>query len=260
MSRYSILIDGKPTEMPSVTEILNFMEKPALKQWAANCAVDFIRAGGSLDEAATAWKLKSEDALDVGSIVHHAIEAYVDGRKADFSGLDGELLEQARKSFQSFLDWERENNVQWLASELTVARPPFFAGTLDALAIVNGEHFIMDFKTSAAVYNEYYYQLALYQTALEWTRRNPFDYLDSVRIQHASAYRGDFSHTPKIGVLRIPKDGSPAEWKTKSWKDVLEYRDGAILLMGAYYGIAKRRLKNNVVRAMDVLALFDEDI
>lgn len=258
MSRYTILVGGKPTEMPSVTEILGMLDKPALKQWAVDCAIRCIENGGTLDEAKFAWK--NRDALDVGSIVHHAIESHIAGYKPDFSALDGENLSQALASYKSFEEWEGSHSVRWYANELTVSLPPLYCGTLDALANIDGVDYILDFKTANGIYNDYWIQLAMYHRAFEHLRQNPMEYLDKMKMPHRSEFHGKFEHRPSFGILRLPKDGSPAEWKTKSFDDMRDFELGGFLACGLFYAFSKRRLQNNKVSAADCAKLFIESI
>jgi hypothetical protein len=77
-------LDGKP--LTGVTTIIGILDKPALIQWSANQAVDFIEdklesglglTGFDLDEARKAWTRKRDKAGDIGSLCHSWIEDFV---------------------------------------------------------------------------------------------------------------------------------------------------------------------------------------
>ena len=246
--------------MPSVTEILDMLAKPALVPWAVGLAVKYCEAHageeGVFSAAKTEYRSASDAAMDIGSVVHHAIESHCAGCQPDFSGLDGENREKALVSYQSFLAWEGSHSVRWLGSEIAVRNSRFYAGKLDALANVDGVDMIIDVKTSNAIYNEYFIQLAMYQAALEWTRQNPSEYLDTYKMPHKMQYHGQFSHQPEAAVLRVPKDGGAAEFKTMSFEKLREKQLAGFAACVLYYGESARRLKGNKVTAAEAWEYF----
>src|SRR3990167_1580215 len=76
-------LDGKP--LTGVTSVLNVIAKPALIQWSANMACDYIRDNYSvgcameslLQEARTAHRKKKEGAADIGTRVHKYLEEWI---------------------------------------------------------------------------------------------------------------------------------------------------------------------------------------
>ena len=78
------------------------------------------------------------------------------------------MIEDHKDMLESFLKWEEEKKVSWIKSELVIAsRKHKFAGTLDALALVDGELCLIDFKTSKRVSKSAFLQTAGYQICLE---------------------------------------------------------------------------------------------
>lgn len=86
------IIGKKGGDVPSVTTILKVLDKPALPQWAANCARDYIQ--NEIDtclldpvpkymlsewavDAAKNFRAVSSTAMDVGTRVHDLIEVYL---------------------------------------------------------------------------------------------------------------------------------------------------------------------------------------
>ena len=216
-------------EYPSVTTILGILDKPALKGWAAGCAVDYVRehldviknsenvhdAETILSDAVYAFKAVSRGATDIGSEVHHAIERYIKHGE----DVRGDISDEAQHGFLAFLEWEEKNDVDWLESELTLYHDDeYYAGTCDAIAEIAGNIYLIDFKTSKAVYDEYRYQLAAYQKC-----------------------RPD---VPNVAVLRLDKETGEPEFKDLSYR--LDVSKRAFeRCTDLYYALKRRRLKNN---------------
>ena len=84
--------------------------------------------------------------------------------------------EKAANSINAFREWIKQNEVEWLAAEQRVySRTHNYAGTVDAVARVNGEFAVIDFKTSAKIYEEYYLQVAAYSKCVEDIYGEPVD-------------------------------------------------------------------------------------
>ena len=162
--------DGKP--MTGVTTILSVIAKPALINWAANTAVDYIAehlselsdqelADSILSEARKAHTRKKEAAGDIGKLVHSAIEEFVK------TGKEPELNEQGMKMFENFRKWVKDNKVEFIESEKHLySESLFVGGILDMVVKIDGKLWIADVKTGG-VYPEALYQMAAYQILLE---------------------------------------------------------------------------------------------
>jgi hypothetical protein len=173
-----------------VSSVLAQLNKPALVQWAANCAADYIQQQWDKDKeiilatrpqcAVDKWvamhterakrnfRSVSRAALDVGTAVHEAIEEYLKvgvKRKMD--------SKQAQAGFDAFFKWmdsfgiSRDNTVHtertvygsWVSDTGSYR----YAGTYDWLVEKGGELWLVDFKTSKGFYEEMPYQLAAYK-------------------------------------------------------------------------------------------------
>ena len=222
-------------QYPSVTSIIGQLEKPALIAWASNCAVDYVAenikaiqnpAGPHvvdhiLRDARQAFRNAGDKAKDIGTITHDAIEQYV---KAGVDSSES-YPEQVQNSLLAFYDWEQKNHVVWEESELTLFNiEKGYSGTCDAVATVNGVRYLVDFKTSKAVYDEYRLQLAAYRAAynLMYPDR-PLDH---------------------VAVLRLDKETGEPEWRDLDNKLAFHQRTFEVLTT-LYYVQKKRRLKNN---------------
>ena len=129
---------------PSVTTVLGCLNKPALVQWSANCSVEFIKdhmdeilGGGASEEridqilkkAKTAHRTVSKGALDVGSIVHDAIETYLKG--GDPEPIIGDVA-QAQTAFEAFVEWKITTKFEPVGLECRVFHPTLlYGGTFD---------------------------------------------------------------------------------------------------------------------------------
>ncbi len=167
--------DGKP--VPAVTTILNRLSKPALIQWAADCAVEHIRehwlGDAPLDvakrqailaEAAKAHEVKRDTAGDLGTTVHHCARQLMAG--APYVRYEG-LGEKPLEALGRLLAWKREAKVEPIALERRVmSLRHMYAGTTDFFGRIDGRLAVLDYKTSRRIYDEFWLQAAAYEVAL----------------------------------------------------------------------------------------------
>jgi hypothetical protein len=228
MARYT----ENDIDYPSVTEVNGQIDKsPALMQFAVNNSISWIIE--NIDDSMTIddiikvindskykYREESNKAKDIGSQVHSLIEDYIK------FGLDKttkiEYCQEVQNSFLAFLEWEKENNIKWVKSEFRlINNVEMFAGTCDAVCEINGELFLIDFKTSKDFYYENYLQVAAY--LMTYNLENPA--------------------VSRAGILRIDKETGLPEFK-----EVLELDkkyQAFLKLLDFFYMSKKRRLKNN---------------
>ena len=140
-----------------------------------------------LEEAKGAARRKSGKAKDVGHEVHDAIEQYIKKGK-----IPEGLSPEAKKGFEQFLIWEAKAKPVWVASELIVcSEKNQLAGTMDALAVINGNLEVVDFKTNNQISEDAFLQTAAYQMMLT-------EMDNSIEIKGRR-------------IIRVPKDGSPVQ-------------------------------------------------
>ena len=121
--RHIYSVDG--VTIPGVTTIGDIVAKPGLIGWAANEASDYfmsqIEPGKSYDEvqldsiyrtAKRAHTMKKEDAASVGTITHKWVQNYIEGKDPGTP-----VNEQVKGATDRFLDWVKEYDVKFLASE-----------------------------------------------------------------------------------------------------------------------------------------------
>lgn len=157
---------------PSVTTVLQAVAKPALVPWAARRVAEAAVADAHVilklrqidPEAAierlakSVWRDKTR-AANTGTLLHRAAEAITGHGRFQVSPESAPLVRQ----FQAFLE---AHQPYFLHREVTVySREHGYAGTLDAIAEIDGRTVLLDFKTSKHVYAEHALQLAAYRHA-----------------------------------------------------------------------------------------------
>lgn len=172
---------GRTVELPSVTTILNIVNKPAIAGWAARSVAEYAVHNHALihtmleeNDTDNAIKLLKgspwttrDKAADIGSQVHALIEQYVLGQEVA-------PTETEQLYFQGFLDFVSDfPSLQFESAEVTVYNLTYgYAGTTDAIVMFGGKRGIHDWKTrqgktaaSLEVYETERLQLAAYAHA-----------------------------------------------------------------------------------------------
>lgn len=213
MVRYEI--DG--VEYPSVTQICEMLDKSgALLPWATKCMRIALENGAPIVVAENAWKTVSEEAKDIGSQLHDLIEQYI--KTGCDKSVSVAYSEPVQNGFLAFLEWEAKAHIAWLDTEKTVYDTErCYAGTLDAIAVIDGKKYVIDFKSSRGFYDGYDLQISAYAQIV------------GVR---------------NCGILRLDKETGIPEWKDYS-KHIDKNIAAFNLLLEFYYMYKKRKLKNN---------------
>ncbi len=154
---------------PSVTTILSIKNKPALVGWAkretAACAVrnlpmlrQMTEAGGP--EAAVEWLKRIPDfardrSADLGSRVHAVAEAIGRGESV---AVEPDISPFVAAYRRDFLDAFRPSFIELEPMVCSVRHE--YGGTADAFVEIDGEIWLIDYKTGSGVYPETALQLA----------------------------------------------------------------------------------------------------
>ena len=149
--------------VPSVTNIIGILNKPALPRWAAKVvaeqAASMKASLANLDDAeivdmlkGSPWR-KSGRAADRGTTIHAYLECRMLG--IDPPEISGEAARFRRAADEWLDDWKPEV----VATEQTVFGPDY-AGTGDLWCMRDGTLAVVDFKSSKAIYSEAALQLA----------------------------------------------------------------------------------------------------
>lgn len=142
--------------IPGVTTVLGILAKPALVSWANKLGLQGIDSSKYRDQAA-----------DVGTITHLLIMGHLTRQTVSLTEYSQQDIDTAQNCMKSFCEWEKSHKVEPILVETPLSSDIYgFGGTPDCLAKVNGELELLDFKTSKAIWNEYFYQLAAYRQLL----------------------------------------------------------------------------------------------
>jgi len=156
-------------DVPSVTNCIGVLDKPALPRWAAKMVAEkawkLRHSLPEMDEAdcvdtlkASPWQKSGRDA-DRGSSIHDWLETHAtDGPEAAEALVEGLSADAMRylPAARQFLEvWQPE----FVHTEFTVFGADY-AGTADFMARIDGSLVLGDYKTSKAIYPEVALQLA----------------------------------------------------------------------------------------------------
>ena len=153
------MYNGVP--VPRVTTILEYCSgsNEYLMRWAA-------RLGDK-------YTYEKQRTLDIGSKVHEVIEEYLTlGTTYGLKNLSSSMKNEVQTSFNNFLSWYKRVTVNFgwrieiFASEIPLICP-WFGGTADAIMVINGRRYIIDFKTSKKLTLEYFIQVSVYKWIID---------------------------------------------------------------------------------------------
>jgi hypothetical protein len=147
----------KGEDFLSVTNALGALAKPALPNWAAKSVAEYVienlgqinamcnkgDADAALDVMKRApWRTRDR-AADIGTALHAAAEAHVLGTPTP------EPAESVAPLLGHFVQFLADYKPEYECAECSVYnRAYFYAGTLDALCRIDGELWLIDYKTS----------------------------------------------------------------------------------------------------------------
>ncbi len=161
---------------PGVTTVTAVLDKPALTAWklgqVATAAIENAerliedRDAGKTDAAAKWLTTLSTSAMDRGSRIHAAIESVLRREPYELDPRDEPAIAGARA-------WLNETRVKPVAVEAFLLHPTLgYGGTLDLIAEIDGETWLLDWKTGKSVadpkgvvYADHRLQLAAYANA-----------------------------------------------------------------------------------------------
>ena len=150
--------------VPRVTQILQtFNNDDRLMYWANSLGFRRTKYKEALNKAAT-----------IGTHIHNGIEKYLEEKSYlildDIHSSAGyENYSEIDNGIRSFIKWyddvSKSNNIEILSMEQKLVCP-WFGGTYDCLAKINGKIYLIDFKSSNHVGYKYFLQLAAYRYML----------------------------------------------------------------------------------------------
>lgn len=216
-SDHSYWYDGK--RMTGVTTVIGVIGKD-LANWAANCAVDCMLAGGTEKEARVAHLKIRDDAASAGTDCHKEAETIINfAIKHNDGYLHEEDLKHESPQIQMFVKWALRRKVQFITTEQKVySVKNFYAGTFDMVFKMNGKVYIGDIKT-----RKYYWNL---KTGIFWT-----DFLQMGGYAVALKEMKPEVQLDGLALIRLGKDGT---FEIGIKKDIKKWMDGFLLALGLY--------------------------
>ena len=152
-TRYK-LADG--TQVPGSTTITGILAKPALIPWANRLGLQGIDSTKYRDEAGI-----------IGTLAHYLIQCHIQKTEPDLSGYAPDQIDAAENAVISYYEWEGQRNVTPILCEVPLVSEVYrYGGTIDLYAEIDGQHWLVDFKTGKALYPEMRYQVAAYEQLL----------------------------------------------------------------------------------------------
>jgi hypothetical protein len=187
--------------VPSVTNVIGILDKPALPRWAAKMVAESAyRMRHALSEMGESeavdmlkgspWS-KSKRAADRGTDIHGYLEARLNDWEVEDLSPDAEPYRAAADA------WFETADVDVVATELTAFHPGY-AGTMDLVCRIDGRLTIADFKTSKAIYDEAALQLAALWGCYTDMHGDPVPWRDT---------HGVLAEPVDLLVVRIGEDG-----------------------------------------------------
>lgn len=174
-NRFYIDPEDGDVKVPGVTSVVGQLPKDFLTFWAAKEAAEAAVSNwdivselckrdpaGAVDYLKGAHRRKSKAATDLGSAAHDYFERLARGEVVNDRHVHVDVKPHVRH-FREFLD---EVQPEFLYLEETIWHDTHqVAGSFDAIAKVEGDLVVLDWKTSKAVYDSVALQLSAYRYA-----------------------------------------------------------------------------------------------
>lgn len=143
-------------KVPGVTTILQILAKPALIHWAWDLGTKGIDYRKHRDRMA-----------DIGTLAHLMIVDYLKNEKSDYPEYSKSDIDKAENCLISFYEWLKHKELKPIDIETPLVSNLYgYGGTVDCYCWLDGIPTLIDFKTSKAIYDEMYYQVAAYKQLL----------------------------------------------------------------------------------------------
>jgi len=167
--------DGK--RVPGVTTFIGVLNKPALVPWANNLGLQGINVKDYVDDKADIGTLDHEMMfVDLNNLMtdmfpernlllEEVDENYVPIRvKGYYTGLQ---IEIAQIGFKKYLDWKERHTIEPIILEKGMVSEKYqYGGTIDSYCLFDGVPTLIDYKTSKAIWPEYFIQVSAYRQLL----------------------------------------------------------------------------------------------
>lgn len=152
------------------------------------------------------YRKVSQEACDVGTLAHFMIEALLNGFVCDLSDYEQDLIDKALVSYNKFADWWETQDLEKVATEIQLVNEPYrYGGTIDFIAKKpNGDHVLIDFKTSKKISDSYWRQCAGYAALWDQNHDHKADkrIKDHCIVRIGKQEEGDFEVVWKTDLLK----------------------------------------------------------
>jgi hypothetical protein len=130
------------------------------------------------------YRKERDKAADIGTLAHFMIECMLNNQVADLSDYDEADIAKALVCYTKFLDWWEIQNLTVVATEIQLVNEEYrYGGTIDLIAVDDdGDHVLLDFKTSKKISESYWRQCAGY-AALWEANTSPAPFPESDRLK-----------------------------------------------------------------------------
>ncbi len=148
--------DKAGNRLPGVTTVLSILAKPALIHWAWGLGIKGID-----------YRKHRDSMADIGTLAHLMVLNYFKGIDSTYSDYSKDDIDKAENCLISFYSWVKENRIEPICvEEQFISEMYGYGGTVDLYCKFNGVLTLVDFKTSKAIYEEMFYQVAAYRQLL----------------------------------------------------------------------------------------------
>ncbi|MGI5404139.1 hypothetical protein ACQEVG_32755 [Streptomyces sp. CA-135486] len=238
-SRFYINPDDAHIKVPGVTSVVGMLPKDFLTFWAAKESAEAAVTNwdivsqlvqrdpaGAVDYLKNAHRRKSKSASDLGSAAHDMFERQARGDIINPRHVHSDIKPHVRW-FDEFL---QELQPEFLHLEETVwSDTHLYAGSFDAIARIDGEVVVLDWKTSKAVYDSVALQLSAYRYADRIIRAD-----DGESIDVPEMAGGAVLHVRPEGWSFVPVECGPKVFEAfKALRQVFDWEaDGKKKVVG----------------------------
>lgn len=171
--QYKLVVGDKKSDwqtIDSVSRICGIVDKSeALLIWASRLCSDYLlslpvkeRTDDAVKLAVNKHREKKEEAANIWTLAHSWAEEYIKNWDISFPE-DPQVV----NAVNWFLDWVSQHKIEWIASERFVYSNKYnYVGICDAIAMIDGKRYLVDFKTSNRIRKlEYGMQTSAYSFA-----------------------------------------------------------------------------------------------
>jgi len=164
----------------SVTGATGIVDKSGpLMYWAVNKSrdylLDIIKKGivseDDILEASKQHRIFKKKAGDIGTKIHEWVSDWILKKNPEMPE-DPKVV----NGITAFLKFQKEHKVKWTESERIVySKKHNYCGFLDAMGTIDGELWLIDFKSSKGIYPPMHFQVGGYQIAWEEEMKKKVD-------------------------------------------------------------------------------------